>query len=75
MEQKFKLSDKVRHLTTPEIEMVVVGFDVEWPNDLKKTVDRVPNYEFPICTYFNKVSGNWERKVFSIYELELIPEK
>ncbi len=70
--EEFKVGDKVKHKSSNDFTMVIVEFAVHWYNNPSKVLEGVPNPEYPICTYYNKHTLQWERKMFHYSELELV---
>lgn len=68
--EQFSIGDKVLHKSTLDFKMVVKGFGVVWPNDQRKTIDGIPNPEYPICSYYNIHTNKWEEKRFHASELD-----
>lgn len=67
---KFELGQKVRHVAAPEFDMVVKGFAVNWENDGAKIANQIPNPEYPICSYYNRHTNQWEEQMFHVSELQ-----
>ena len=69
MSVEFKIGQKVRHIANPEFNMVVKDFAVRWENDTQKIIAQEKNPEYPVCSYYNVYTHNWEEKVFMTSEL------
>lgn len=73
MEREFKLKDRVLHVTTEAIEMIIIDFEKRWENDMSRNL-KVPNPKYPICRYYNKKIDDFVTKTFNDFELELLEE-
>jgi hypothetical protein len=72
IKSNFRVSDKVRSISNPEFDMVIKEFAVKWTNNMYNESNRIPNLEYPICTFYNIHSNKWEERTFLYTELELV---